>query len=80
MLEKLAKKYYVSQGDICLRWCIDGGVVAITTTEKEERLSDYLRAMTFRMTPREVKELGELGEEKHFRGFWQAKFDANDRT
>ena len=80
MLASLAKKYYVSEGEISLRWCIDQGIVPITTSGKEERLSDYLRAMTFTMTPKEVKNLSEAGLEKHFRGFWQAKFDANDRS
>ena len=76
----LSKKYYVSEGDICLRWCIDSGVIAITTSGKEQRLSDYLRAMTFSMTPKEVKQLSEIGMQKHFRSFWQKRFDANDRS
>ncbi|KAL8803136.1 MAG: hypothetical protein Q9223_006364 [Gallowayella weberi] len=76
----LAKKYYVSEGEIALRWCIEQDVVAITTSGKEERMSDYLRAMTFKMTPKEVNEMSKVGEEKHFRGFWEAKFDANDRS
>lgn len=80
MLAFLAKKYFVSEGEIALRWCIDQGVVAVTTSGKEERLSDYLRAMTFTLTPKEVNELAELGTEKHYRGFWQAKFDENDRS
>jgi len=80
MLASLANKYYVSEGEIALRWCIDQGVVAITTSGKEERLSDYLRAMAFELTPREVKELSELGLQKHYRGFWKAKFDENDRS
>lgn len=80
LLASLAKKYYVSEGEIALRWCIDQGVVAITTSGKEQRLSDYLRAMTFTLTPKEVKDLAALGKEKHYRGFWQAKFDDNDRS
>lgn len=80
MLASLAKKYYVSEGEIALRWCIDQGVVAITTSGKEERLSDYLRAMTFTLTPKEVKDLSEVGTQKHYRGFWQAKFDENDKA
>lgn len=76
----LAKKYYVSEGEIALRWCVEQDVVAITTSGKEERLSDYLRAMSFKMTPKEVNGISQVGEEKHFRGFWQAKFDANDRS
>lgn len=80
VMGQLAKKYYVSEGEIALRWVIDQGIVAITTSGKEERLSDYLRAMTFSLTPREVKEISDAGAEKHFRGFWQAKFDKNDRS
>lgn len=76
----LANKYYVSEGEIALRWCLDQDVVAITTSGKEERLSDYLRALTFKLTPKEVEQIAEAGERKHFRGFWQGKFDANDRS
>ena len=80
ILGQLAKKYYVSEAEISLRWCIDQGIVAITTSGKEERLNDYLRAMTFSMTPREVDEVSEAGQKKHFRGFWQAKFGESDRS
>ncbi|KAI4212022.1 MAG: hypothetical protein LQ351_005204 [Letrouitia transgressa] len=80
MLANLSTKYYVSEGEIALRWCIDQDFVTITTSSKEERLSDYLRALTFKMTPKEVHDLGEKGMEKHFRGFWQGKFDQNDRS
>ncbi|KAL8849365.1 MAG: hypothetical protein Q9221_005663 [Calogaya cf. arnoldii] len=76
----LAKKYYVSEGEIALRWCIDQGVVAITTSGKEERLSDYLRAMTFTLTPKEINEISRVGDKKHFRGFWEAKFDEKNRS
>ncbi|MCJ1477308.1 hypothetical protein MMC13_005979 [Lambiella insularis] len=80
LLASLAKKYYVSEGEISLRWCLDQGVIAITTSGKEERLSDYLRATTFTMTPKEVEELSKAGMEKHVRLFFQKKFDDNDRS
>ena len=80
MLAFLAKKYYVSEGEIALRWCIDQGVVAITTSSKEQRLSDYLRAMRFTLTPKEVKDLADVGMEKHYRGYYKANFDDNDRS
>jgi diketogulonate reductase-like aldo/keto reductase len=60
ILAKLSKKYAVNAGEICLRWCIDQDVVAITTSSKEQRLSDYLRAMTFKLTPAEVKQVSFL--------------------
>ena len=80
MLAFLSKKYYVSEGEVALRWCIDQGVVPITTSSKEERLSDYLRATAFHLTPKEVKDLSAAGLQKHYRGFWQAKFDNKDKS
>jgi diketogulonate reductase-like aldo/keto reductase len=80
LLEKLARKYAVSPGEILLRWCIDQGVVPITTSSKEQRLSDYLRVMTFKLTPGEVDEISKVGNEHHYRAFWTNKFEADDRT
>ena len=57
ILQGLAKKYAVSTGEISLRWCIDQDIVAITTSGKEQRLSDYLRAMTFKLTPKEIEQV-----------------------
>ncbi|KAF2028590.1 2,5-diketo-D-gluconate reductase-like protein A [Setomelanomma holmii] len=76
----LTKKYAVSENEIFLRWCIDQDIVPITTSSKEQRLSDYLRAATFKLTPAEVKQINELGDQKHFRGFWQKYYDEKDRT
>ena len=80
LLEALANKYYVSEGEIALRWCMDQGIITITTSGKEQRLSDFLRATTFKLTPKEVKDVSDAGFLKHFRGFWQAKFDKDDRS
>jgi diketogulonate reductase-like aldo/keto reductase len=95
ILNSLAKKYAVSPGEISLRWCIDQDIVPITTSSKEQRLSDYLRAMTFKLTPAEIKQvsvlclcsvlqanldqINEAGSQKHVRGFWRHKFDENDK-
>ena len=80
LLEAMARKYYVSEGEIALRWCIDQGLPTITTSGKEERLQEYLRATTFRMTPKEVRDISDAGMLKHYRGFWKKKFDADDRS
>ena len=80
VLASLSKKYYVSEGEILLRWCIDKGIVAITTSRKEERLTDYLRAITFKLTPKEVQDIDEAGDKKHYRGFFVSLFDPNDRS
>jgi diketogulonate reductase-like aldo/keto reductase len=78
--ESVATKYGVSEGEIALRWCIDQDIVAITTSSKEQRLSDYLRCTKFKLTPEEIKTIVELGDKKHFRRFWSNKFDPNDRS
>jgi diketogulonate reductase-like aldo/keto reductase len=76
----LTRKYYVSEAEIALRWCIDQDIVTITTSGKEERLRDYLRAMTFKLTPREVKDIAEAGDKKHYRAFWTAKYAEDDQS
>lgn len=59
ILSRLAKKYAVNEGEICLRWCVDQDIVPVTTSSREQRLSDYLRAMTFKLTPNEVRMVSE---------------------
>jgi len=79
LLSDLAKKYAVSESEILLRWSLDRGCVAITTSGKETRLASYLRALTFQLTPKEVKEISSLGQQKHYRAFWQEKYAEDDR-
>lgn len=80
LLATLANKYAVSEGEILLRWSIDRGAVTITTSGKESRLTEYMRALTFSLTPREVDEISDLGEQKHYRAFWTEKFRPEDRS
>jgi diketogulonate reductase-like aldo/keto reductase len=78
--EELAQKYGVTEADIALRWCIDQGIVALTTSANEQRLQGYLRKLpSFKLTPKEVERISDLGQEKHFRGFWAKRFAADDR-
>ncbi|PLB49855.1 aldo/keto reductase family protein [Aspergillus steynii IBT 23096] len=76
----LAKKYYVSEGDVLLRWSIDRGDVSVTTSSKESRLQEYLRVLKFELTPEEVDTISRLGQEKHYRAFWGKKFAEDDRS
>ncbi|GKT46970.1 NAD/NADP-dependent indole-3-acetaldehyde reductase [Colletotrichum spaethianum] len=77
----LSKKYGVTDSVIGLRWCIDQGLVTITTSSKEERLQSYLNHLpAIKLTPREVSEISKAGETKHVRGFWKNKFDPNDKS
>jgi len=78
VVKQLAQKYYVSEGEILLRWVIEQGHVAITTSGKEQRLSDMMRVTSFRLTPREVEEINEAGSKKGYRAFWADKFSSDD--
>ncbi|KAF0636830.1 hypothetical protein FPSE5266_00953 [Fusarium pseudograminearum] len=78
---KLAEKYGVTESEIGLRWVIDQDIIALTTSNKVERLDGYLAKLPkFKLTRDEIAEISKLGAEKHFRGFWRNKFDENDRS
>ena len=80
LYEKLAKKYGVSEAEIALRWCLDQGIVTLTTSSNEERLKGYLKKLpNFKLTPKEVEDIAAAGKEKHYRQFWNHVFDADDR-
>lgn len=78
-LAALAEKYAVNEGEILLRWCIDQDIVAVTTSAKEQRMSDMLRVTTFKLTPKEIQELSAAGAGKHYRGFMRDLFGNDDR-
>ena len=67
-LKTLATKYGVGEEAVALRWCVEMGVVAVTTSGREERLRGYLQATGFELTGEEVEEMSRRGKEKHFRG------------
>lgn len=78
---ELASKYGVTEADIALRWVIDQGIVVLTTSSKEERLRGFLTKLpAFKLTPAEVSTISEKGKEKHYRGFWNHKIAADDRS
>jgi diketogulonate reductase-like aldo/keto reductase len=77
--EWLAGKYGVTAGEVALRWCLDQGIVAVTTSGNEERLRQWVRRLPlFKLTPKEVEEIAESGRGKYYRGFWRDKFAEGD--
>ncbi|KAJ8125642.1 hypothetical protein O1611_g7996 [Lasiodiplodia mahajangana] len=66
---ELARKYGVSEGDIALRYCLDQGIVAITTSKSEERLRGYMtNTLSFKLEPQGIEKLSTLGTQKHHQG------------
>ena len=79
--KRLAEKYGVSESVVGLRWVIDRGVVAITTSSKEERLRSYIEKVpSFKLTEEEVKEISEAGLQKHYRAFFTNRYPEDDRS
>ncbi|KAK0651348.1 alpha-keto ester reductase-like protein [Cercophora newfieldiana] len=77
--EKLARKYGVEPGLIGLRWCLDQGIVAVTTSGSEQRLQAYQRGLpSFKLTPREAEEISEAGKGMNYRGFWAHRIAKDD--
>jgi diketogulonate reductase-like aldo/keto reductase len=66
LLKELSEKYSVSEEAVALRWCIDQGVVAITTSSKKTRLKDYLQVAQFNLEPSEVESMVQKGLQRHF--------------
>lgn len=76
----LARKYGVTGSDVALRWIIDQGIVAVTTSNSEQRVRGYISKLpSFKLTPAEVQEISHLGSQKHYRGFFNDIYGPNDR-
>ncbi|KAK1974866.1 aldo/keto reductase [Colletotrichum cereale] len=72
---RLAKKHGVSESDVGLRWSIEQGVVAITTTSRSCRMRSILSHLPeFSLSQDEVNSITEAGKAKRFRGFWSDAF------
>jgi diketogulonate reductase-like aldo/keto reductase len=67
VLEKIAKAHDTTPAAVLLRWHLSQEVVAVTTTSKEERLAEYLKAVELNLTSEELKEISEVGLTHHFR-------------
>ena len=74
MYAELASKYGVTESDVGLRWCLDQGIVTITTSSSEKRLQGYLdKTFSFQLSPEEVKMMAEVGRQKHYKGPGEGK-------
>ncbi|KAI6779832.1 aldo-keto reductase family protein [Emericellopsis cladophorae] len=78
---ELARKYSVTESEIGLRWVLDQGFVAVTTSSKRERLEGFARKLpTFKLTGDEISDIATLGRKrKRFRGYLRKYFDTVDQ-
>jgi diketogulonate reductase-like aldo/keto reductase len=67
VLDKIAKAHDVDAATILLRWTMQSGVVAVTSSKNEERIKGYSKLWEFKLSPEEVKEIEDAGKKVHFR-------------
>ncbi|KAI1074430.1 Aldo/keto reductase [Whalleya microplaca] len=78
---RLAEKYAVSEGEVAIKWCIDQGLSVITTSGSEQRLQKYKTNMAnFNLSVDEIKQISEVGQQKHYRDLYNDHFAADDKS
>ncbi|SCU87963.1 LANO_0D00650g1_1 [Lachancea nothofagi CBS 11611] len=75
ILPGIVNKYKKSELQILLRWVIQNGVVAVTTSGKQERLMESLDIFDFQLSDEDFKLITETGKGKLFRGFIGDRYD-----
>lgn len=61
LLTAIAKRYGKTQAQVCLRWLIQQGAVAIPRTSKVERLSENIDIFDFALSDDEMNEIFAMG-------------------
>jgi diketogulonate reductase-like aldo/keto reductase len=60
-LAAIGKMYGKSAAQICLRWLVQQGTVAIPRTSKIERLSENIEVFDFELSPHDMNEIAAMG-------------------
>ncbi|CAG8960525.1 hypothetical protein HYFRA_00008245 [Hymenoscyphus fraxineus] len=79
-LARLAKAHKTTEAVILIAWLLQNKVVAVTTTQKPERLEEYANALLTSLTPEELKEISDVGNTYHFRMAWGEHYEDDDRS
>ncbi|KUJ20456.1 Aldo/keto reductase [Mollisia scopiformis] len=58
----------------------ENAVVPVTTTTKEERMLEYIKAVDLKLNPEEVEEITRIGFTHHFRAWAPDRFGPDDRS
>lgn len=80
VMESIAQKHGISTAVVLIRWALQQGISVVTTSTQKERMKDHLRALSVTLTDEEVALVNQVGLQKHFRGRWNDKFAADDRS
>ncbi|KAL6823359.1 NADP-dependent oxidoreductase domain-containing protein [Trichoderma camerunense] len=79
-LSRIAEKYGTTEAAVLIKWIIQNGVVAVTTTRDPDRLDEYAQALKITLEDNELQKIKDLGLTYHFRTSWPEHFKADDRS
>lgn len=67
IIVELSKKYNKTPGQIVLNWFVSLGMTPIPRTSKVKRFEENIGAKDFKLSEEDVKSIGKLDDEYHFR-------------
>ncbi|KAJ5959307.1 Aldo/keto reductase [Penicillium vulpinum] len=79
-LGRIADAHQTTENVVLLAWLIQSDIVAVTTTQKVDRLDEYKEVLDVKLTEEEMKEISEVGATFHFRNAWGEQFADDDRS
>ncbi|KAK0642959.1 NADP-dependent oxidoreductase domain-containing protein [Cercophora newfieldiana] len=80
LLSSIAAKHTTTPGAVLLSWAIGNSIIPITTTNKGERIDEYLSAVKLKLSPQEQEEITKAGLERHFRWWGKTFFEPDNRS
>lgn len=60
ILQKMAEKYQVSVAQLCIRWCLENGVLPLPKSKNKERMRQNLDVFGFEINEEDMKILDEM--------------------
>lgn len=79
-LVRLVEKYNKTPAQILLRWCLQRGIVPVTTSTNAIRIKEMADLNGFELDEKEVREIDTLGAQTFYRGSWHAQFDDGESS
>lgn len=73
VVDRIASELGRTPAQVLLRWVIEGGHVAVTTTGNEERQKEVLK-LDFELGEERMKEITSEGSKEHHRIFWLKEY------
>lgn len=78
-VDELASKYSKTAGQVLLRWVLQNGILPVTTSANETRITQLCNLFDFELTAEEVSHITEIGK-KHptLRLYWKEQYSRYD--